>query len=105
MSLSRVPSGFDFEATGGSAHGHSFARLWYISLQKQVGCFNHIVVTLVADKLERQWLQEVCFGMDVQRQSEMQQHNSSYISTIGVHSSRGLGGRSMHKVYDVRHHH
>ena len=25
----------------------------YISLQKQVGCFNHRVVTLVADKLER----------------------------------------------------
>ena len=24
---------------------------------------------------------------------------------IGVHSSRGLGGRSMHKIYDVRHHH
>ena len=41
--------------------------------------------------------------MDVQRQSEMQQHNSSYISTIGVHSSRGLGGRSMHKIYDVWH--
>ena len=26
------------------------------TLQKQVGCFNHRVVTLVAVKLERQWL-------------------------------------------------
>ena len=26
------------------------------TLQKQVGCFNHRVVTLVVDKLERQWL-------------------------------------------------
>jgi len=30
-----------------------------ISLQKQVGSFNHRVVTLVADKLERQWLRDV----------------------------------------------
>ena len=36
-----------------------------LSLQKQVGCFNHRVVTLVADKLERQWLPEVFFGMEV----------------------------------------
>ena len=35
------------------------------TLQKQVGCFNHRVVTLVADKLERQWLQEVFFGVEV----------------------------------------
>ena len=34
------------------------------TLQKQVGCFNHRVVTLVADKLERQWLREVYFGME-----------------------------------------
>ena len=27
------------------------------------------------------------------------------LPTIGVHSSRGLGGRSMHKIYEVRHHH
>ena len=26
------------------------------TLQKQIGCFNHRVVALVADKLERQWL-------------------------------------------------
>ena len=32
------------------------------TLQKQVvGCFNHRVVSLVADKLERQWLWEVHF--------------------------------------------
>ena len=29
------------------------------TLQKQVGCFNHRVVSLVADKLEQQWL---CMG-------------------------------------------
>ena len=42
-------------------------RLWPVtrnSLQKQVGCFNHRVVALVADKLERQWLLEVCFGVE-----------------------------------------
>ena len=41
-------------------------RLCYIhiytpALQKPGGCFNHSVVTLVADKLERQWLWEVHF--------------------------------------------
>ena len=35
------------------------------TVQKHIGCFNHVVVTLVADKLERQWLREVCFGMEV----------------------------------------
>ena len=35
------------------------------ALQKQVGYFNHRVVTLVAVKLERQWLREVCFGIEV----------------------------------------
>ena len=34
-------------------------RFYLCTLQKQVGCFNHSVVTLVADKLERQWLWEV----------------------------------------------
>ena len=29
-------------------------------MQKQVGCFNLRVVTMVADKLKRQW---VCMGM------------------------------------------
>ena len=36
----------------------------HISLQKQVGCFNHRVVALVADKLERQWSLEVCFDVE-----------------------------------------
>ena len=31
------------------------------ALQKQFGCFNHRVVSLVADKLEQQWLLEVHF--------------------------------------------
>ena len=31
------------------------------TLQKQVGCFNYRVISLVADKLERQWLWEVHF--------------------------------------------
>ena len=34
------------------------------ALQKQVGCFNHRVVALVADKLERQWSLEVCFDVE-----------------------------------------
>ena len=34
------------------------------ALQKQVDCFNRRVVTLVADKLERQWLREFYFGME-----------------------------------------
>ena len=29
-----------------------------ISLQKQIGCFNHRGVTMVTDKLERPWLLE-----------------------------------------------
>ena len=32
-----------------------------IALQEQVGCFNHRVVILIADKLEKQWLWELCF--------------------------------------------
>ena len=34
------------------------------TLQKQVGCFNHRVVALVADKLEGQWSLEVCFDVE-----------------------------------------
>ena len=34
------------------------------ALQKQVGCFNHRVVPLVADKLERKWSLEVCFDVE-----------------------------------------
>ena len=36
----------------------------FTALQKQVGCFNHRVVALVADKLERQWLLEVRFDVE-----------------------------------------
>ena len=37
------------------------AKIKYLStLQKQVGCFNHRVVALVAGKLER----EVCFDVE-----------------------------------------
>ena len=35
------------------------------TLQKHIGFFNCRVVTLVADKLKRQWLREVCLGMEV----------------------------------------
>ena len=35
-----------------------------VALQKQVGCFNHRVVALVADKLERQWPVEICFDVE-----------------------------------------
>ena len=34
------------------------------TLQNQVGCVNHRVVALVADKLERQWPVEVCFDVE-----------------------------------------
>ena len=37
----------------------------HYTLQKQVGYFNHRVITLVAVKLERRWLREVCFGIEV----------------------------------------
>ena len=34
-------------------------NVFYSTLQKMIGCFNHWVVTLVADKLRRQWLWDV----------------------------------------------
>ena len=34
----------------------------YIPLQIQIGCFNHRVVTLVADKPKRQWLCTLYFA-------------------------------------------
>ena len=39
-------------------------HIFYNNITTQVGCFNHRVVALVADKLERQWLLEVCFGVE-----------------------------------------
>ena len=41
--------------------------------QKQIGCFNHRVVTLVADKLKRQWLCIVYFTNCI-RQPERKLH-------------------------------
>ena len=35
---------------------------FFTALQKQIGCFNHWVVTLVAAKVRRQLLWEVYFG-------------------------------------------
>ena len=37
---------------------HVCAYILFPTLQKQVGYFGHRVVTLVAGKLERQWLRE-----------------------------------------------
>jgi len=39
--------------------GKALDSHFLLTLQKQVGCFNHRVVTMVADKLKRQWLWEV----------------------------------------------
>ena len=44
------------------------------TLQKQVGCFNYRVVTLVVYKLERQWGVKI----NCMRQPERQLPNSSY---------------------------
>ena len=33
-----------------------FVLVWKLHKAAQIGCFNHRVVTLVADYLERQWL-------------------------------------------------
>ena len=52
-------SGQSIATRGRRCGTESRDALWhtlYITLQKQVGCFNHKVVTLVADKLERLWL-------------------------------------------------
>ena len=35
-----------------------------LSLQKQITFFNHRVVVLFADKLERQWVLKVCFDVE-----------------------------------------
>ena len=61
-------------------YAHHETHCMYITLQKQVDCFNHRVVTLVADKLERQWLWEVCFGIktNCKRQPKGQLPSSSY---------------------------
>ena len=48
---------------GVSRKGSTACPPIYITAKKG-GCFNHRVVTLVAQKLERQWLREVYFGME-----------------------------------------
>ena len=48
------------------------------ALQKQVGCFNHRVVTMVADKLKRMWLDER-FALEIRiKQPKGQLPSSSY---------------------------
>ena len=53
---------------GASMNIQKYSRLVYIvshsivQVANQVGCFNHRVI-LIAYMLERQWLQEVYFGM------------------------------------------
>ena len=61
-------------------YAHHETHCMYITLQKQVDCFKHRVVTLVADKLERQWLLEVCFGIktNCKKQPKGQLPSSSY---------------------------
>ena len=39
-------------------------KILVLHCKKKAGCFNHRVVTLVPDKLERRWLREVYFGME-----------------------------------------
>jgi len=41
---------------------YATSKIAVCTLHKQVGDFNNRVVTLVVDKLERQWLRNVCFG-------------------------------------------
>ena len=53
------------------------------SLQKQIGCFNHRVVTLVADKPKRQWLCTVYFA-DYIRQLERKLPRLSYNQHLAV---------------------
>ena len=54
-----------------------------ISLQKQIGWFNHWVVTLVADKPKRQWLCTMCFA-DYKRQLERKLPRLSYNHHVAV---------------------
>jgi len=54
---------WNFERLNWAGGRKKCGELWTVftqtpALQKQAGCFHHIAVTLVADKLERQWLPE-----------------------------------------------
>ena len=60
---------------------HAYTSLsMHISLQKQVGCFNHRVVTMVADKLKRHWLRGLLlvFKPKCIKQPNKQLPSSSY---------------------------
>ena len=49
------------------------------TMQKQVGCFNHRVVTMVADELKKQWLWELYFAQGNPRGSfpvHLNNHNT-----------------------------
>ena len=52
-----------------------------VPLQKQIGCFNHRMVTLVADKLETERFTLVCKGNWI-RQPKNQLPSSFDITTI-----------------------
>ena len=62
--------------------GEVIHKLAYI-LQKQIGCFNHKVVTLVADKQKRQWLCTIYFA-DYIRQLESKLPRLSYNQHLAV---------------------
>ena len=53
-----------FHQISGKEYQTARFDMYVYTLQKQVGCFNHRVVALVADKLEGQWLLEVCFDVE-----------------------------------------
>ena len=53
------------------------------TLQKQIGCFNHRVVNLVADKPKRQWLCTIYFA-DYIRQLERKLPRLSYNQHLAV---------------------
>ena len=54
--------------TSSLPHSNAYQERWQLSIQscatqqKQIGCFNHRVITLVGDKLKRQWLCIVYFA-------------------------------------------
>ena len=70
------------------AKGHPIPRppryiLQIPTVQKQISCFNHRVVTLVADKLRRQWLCNVNFANCI-RQPERKFPRPVYILNLEI---------------------
>ena len=59
------------------------------TLQKQVGCFNHRVVALVADKLERQWLLEVALMLKTNCTRQPQSYFPVHLATT-IHALNSL---------------